>query len=105
MGFIPYWCKDPSGGRKPINANSETAAKLSTFRDAYQRRRCILPVDAFYEWRATKGRKQPYAIAMKDRSPFGIAGIWENWKEPKGGVGPYLRHPDHPSQRTGRYDP
>ena len=38
----------------------------------------------FYEWKATKGRKQPYAIAMKDRSPFGIAGIWENWKNPAG---------------------
>ena len=54
------------------------------FRDAYRLRRCILPVDGFYEWIATKGGKQPYAIAMKDRSPFGIAGIWENWKNPDG---------------------
>ena len=83
-GLIPYWYKVPSGGRKPINAKSETVAKLPTFRDAYQRRRCILPVDAFYEWKATKGRKQPYAIAMKDHSPFGIARIWENWNNPKG---------------------
>jgi putative SOS response-associated peptidase YedK len=52
------------------------------FREAYQKRRCILPVDGFYEWRATKLGKQPYAIAMKDRSPFGIAGLWENWKDP-----------------------
>ncbi len=94
-GLIPYWCKDPSGGRKPINAKSETVAKLPTFRDAYQRRRCILPVDAFYEWKAIKGRKQPYAIAMKDRSPFGIAGIWDNWKNSKGGMGPHLRHRRH----------
>ena len=50
-------------------------ATLPSFRDAYARRRCILPVDGFYEWMATKGGKQPYAIAMKDRSPFGIAGI------------------------------
>jgi putative SOS response-associated peptidase YedK len=83
-GLIPYWCADPKGGRKPINAKSETVAKLPMFRGGYRRRRCILPVDAFYEWRATKGRKQPYAIAMKDRSPFGIAGIWENWKNPEG---------------------
>ena len=83
-GLIPYWCADPKGGRKPINAKSETVATLPTFRDAYRRRRCILPVDAFYEWRASKGGKQPYAIAMKDRSPFGIAGIWENWKNPEG---------------------
>jgi putative SOS response-associated peptidase YedK len=51
------------------------------------RRRCILPIDGFYEWRAIKGAKvkQPYAIAMKDRSPFGLAGLWENWKEPATG--------------------
>ena len=83
-GLIPYWCSDPKGGRKPINAKSETVATLPTFRDAYRRRRCIIPVDAFYEWKATEGRKQPYTIAMKDRSPLGIAGIWENWKNPAG---------------------
>jgi len=83
-GLIPYWCEDPKGGRKPINAKSETVARLPMFRDGYRLRRCILPVDGFYEWMATKGGKQPYAIAMKDRSPFGIAGIWENWKSPEG---------------------
>jgi putative SOS response-associated peptidase YedK len=57
---------------------------LPTFRDAYRRRRCIVPVDGFFEWKAIKGQKakQPYAIAMKDGSPFGIAGIWENWRDP-----------------------
>jgi putative SOS response-associated peptidase YedK len=81
-GVIPHWCKDPTGGRKPINAKSETVARLRTFGEAYQRRRCILPVDGFYEWRATKQGKQPYAIAMNDRSAFGIAALWENWKDP-----------------------
>jgi putative SOS response-associated peptidase YedK len=83
-GLIPYWCKDPKGGRKPINAKSETVSRLPMFRDAYRERRCILPIDGFYEWQATKGGKQPYAIAMKDRSAFGIAAIWENWKNPEG---------------------
>jgi hypothetical protein len=51
------------------------------------KRRCIVPVDGFFEWRAIKGAraKQPYAIAMKDGSPFGLAGLWENWKNPKTG--------------------
>jgi putative SOS response-associated peptidase YedK len=85
-GLIPNWCKDPTGGRKPINAKAKTVASLPIFREAYRKRRCILPVDGFYEWRAIKGRgKQPYAIAMKDVSPFGIAGIWENWKDPSTG--------------------
>ena len=83
-GLIPHWCTDPKGGRKPINAKAETVARLPTFREAYQKRRCILPVDGFYEWRATKQGKQPYAIAMKDRSPFGIAALWGNWKDPTG---------------------
>lgn len=81
-GLIPYWCEDPKGGRKPINAKSETVARLPTFREAYRKRRCILPVDGFYEWKATKHGKQPYAIAIKDRSPFGIAALWENWRDP-----------------------
>jgi putative SOS response-associated peptidase YedK len=57
------------------------------FRDAYARRRCIVPVDGFFEWRAIKGAraKQPYAIAMKDGSPFGLAGLWENWRNPSTG--------------------
>jgi putative SOS response-associated peptidase YedK len=86
-GLIPYWCKDPAGGRKPINAKCETVRTLPTFRDAYRSRRCILPVDGFYEWKAIKGQraKQPYAIAMKDGSPFGIASLWENWKDPASG--------------------
>ena len=79
---IPHWRKDPTGGPKPINAKSETVSRLPTFQEAYQKRRCILPVDGFYEWRAAKQGKQPYAIAMKDRSPFGIAALWENWRDP-----------------------
>ena len=54
------------------------------FRDAYKLRRCISPIENFFEWRAIKGvkTKQPYAIAMTDGKPFGVAGIWENWKHP-----------------------
>ena len=86
-GLIPYWCQDPKGGRKPINAKGETVDRLPTFREAYRRRRCILPVDGFYEWKALKWQKakQPYAIAMKDGQPFGIGGLWENWKDPASG--------------------
>jgi putative SOS response-associated peptidase YedK len=75
------------GGRKPINAKCETVRTLPMFRDAYRRRRCIVPVDGVFEWKAIKGQKakQPYAIAMKDGSPFGIGGVWENWNEPASG--------------------
>jgi putative SOS response-associated peptidase YedK len=82
-GLIPHWSNDPSGGRKPINAKCETVRTLPTFRDPYRARRCIVPVDGFFEWKAIKGQKakQPYAIAVKDGAPFGIGGIWENWRD------------------------
>jgi putative SOS response-associated peptidase YedK len=62
-GLIPYWCSDSKGGRKPINAKGETVRDLPTFREAYRKRRCIVPVDGFFEWKAIKGQKakQPYA--------------------------------------------
>jgi putative SOS response-associated peptidase YedK len=73
-GLIPHSCKDPDGGRKPINARAESVARLPTFRAAYAKRRCLVPVDCFFEWRAIKGARarQPYAIAMQDRSPFAV---------------------------------
>jgi putative SOS response-associated peptidase YedK len=85
-GLIPHRCQDPNGGRRPINAKAENVSRLPMFKDAYALRRCIVPVDGFFEWRAIRGgRKQPYAVAMKDRSPFGLAGLWENWKNPNTG--------------------
>ena len=67
--------------------NARPFRTLPSFREAYRKRRCILPVDGFFEWKAIKGQKakQPYAIAMKDGSPFGIGGLWENWKDPTSG--------------------
>jgi putative SOS response-associated peptidase YedK len=86
-GLIPHSCRDLRGGHKPINAKAESISRFPMLREAYPLRRCIVPVDGFFEWRAIKGAraKQPYAIAMKDSSPFGLAGLWENWKNPKTG--------------------
>jgi putative SOS response-associated peptidase YedK len=54
---------------------------------AYAKRLRIVPVDCFFEWRAVKGMraKQPFAVAMKDRTPFGLGGLWENWRNPQSG--------------------
>jgi putative SOS response-associated peptidase YedK len=82
-GLIPSWSRDPKGGRRPINVKAETITS-SIFRDTYRLRRCIVPVDGFFEWQATKDGKQPYAVAMKNGAPFGLAGLWENWKSPSG---------------------
>ena len=101
-GLIPYWCEDPKGGRKPINAKCETVRTLPSFREAYRKRRCILPVDGFFEWKAIKCQKakQPYAIAMKDGSPFRY---WRSMGEPEGPsfwrVGAHVR-PSSQRRRT-----
>src|SRR3954469_12897176 len=80
--LLPNWVKDPKALR-PINAMAETVAFKPYFREGYRKRRCIVPVDGFFEWMAVRGAKvkQPYAIAMRDRSPFGLAAVWENWRD------------------------
>ena len=84
-GLVPVWEKDIKKARKPINAKAETVASLPSFRSAYKSRRCIVPVNGYYEWYANDdGPKQPYAMAMADNSVFGMAGIWEGWKAPDG---------------------
>ncbi|WP_288036991.1 SOS response-associated peptidase [Acidiphilium sp.] len=82
-GIIPRWTKDLAKARKPINARAETVATSPMFRDAFHRRRCIVPADAFYEWQAQEsGPKQPYAIARRDGEMLAFAGIWEGWRGP-----------------------
>jgi putative SOS response-associated peptidase YedK len=83
-GLIPSWAKEASIGMKLINARGETLADKPAFRSAYRQRRCLIPADAFYEWKAVGGRKQPYCIRMGDEGPFGMAGLWEHWKNPDG---------------------
>jgi putative SOS response-associated peptidase YedK len=82
-GLIPSWAKDMSIGAKLINARSETVMEKPSFREAFKRRRCIIPADGFYEWQKTNGRKQPYYFFMRDGHPFGFAGLWDRWKSPE----------------------
>jgi hypothetical protein len=88
---FPIGARTRLGNANPSMPRPKHLRSCPAFREAYRKRRCIVPVDGFFEWKAIKGRraKQPYAIAMKNGSPFGIAGIWENWKDPK--TGEWLR--------------
>ena len=83
-GLIPSWSKDASIASKLINARGETVADKPSFRDAYQSRRCVIPVDGFYEWRTEEGKKQPFRIGFREGKPFAFAGLWENWRVPDG---------------------
>ena len=85
-GLVPFWAKDVKIGYHLINAKAETIAEKPSYREAFKKRRCIIPADAFYEWQETgHSLKQPYAIAMKDRSVFGFAGLWEKWTDKASG--------------------
>ena len=79
-GLLPHWAKDPKTTRQPINARGETVATTATFRDAFARRRCLVPADVFYEWQVLDGAKAPWAIARADGQPMALAGLWEGWR-------------------------
>ena len=84
-GLIPGWAKDVSVGYKMINARAETIDEKPSFRVAFQRRRCLIPADGFYEWKIEDGHKYPYLFTLKDRKPFTFAGLWETWRSQEGG--------------------
>ena len=84
-GLLPYWAKDPKLGSRLVNARSETAAEKPAYRDAFRRRRCLVPADGFFEWAAAPGGpRQPWYIAREDAACFAIAGLFERWKSPEG---------------------
>lgn len=84
-GLVPRWAQDPKSTNRPTNARSETIASSPMFRDAFKARRCLVPADAYYEWRTEDGVKQPYAFARSDGDQVVFAGLWEGWKSPEDG--------------------
>lgn len=80
-GLVPHWAKDRSIGSRMINARAETLA--AKFGPAFERRRCLIPADGFYEWeRRADGTKQPWFIHRADNAPMAFAGLWERWRDP-----------------------
>lgn len=79
-GLVPGWTDEP--GRGIINARSESVADKPSFREAFERRRCLVPADGFYEWKKGGGAKIPYWIHPRDGGVISFAGIWERWSRP-----------------------
>ena len=85
-GLVPYWASDPKMGYSTINAKAETLTTSPVFREAIQRRRCLVPADGFYEWQPTgRKKKQPFAFALRDGSLFALAGLFDVWKDKQTG--------------------
>lgn len=84
-GLIPFWAKDKKIGNRMINAKSETVMEKPSFKNSFKRKRCLIPVDGFYEWKKIDDKlKIPYRIMMEDESLFCLAGLWDSWKEENG---------------------
>lgn len=94
-GLVPPWADDPSVGSRMINARAETLLEKRAFARAFARRRCLIPIDGFYEWQPGGGaadpggrtskrpKKQPWYLRGADGSPLAVAGLWESWR-PRG---------------------
>lgn len=84
-GLIPFWAKDEKIAYKMINARAETLDEKPAFKGAFRNRRCLVPLDGFYEWeKKQKGLSLPYRFVLKNKEVFTVAGIWESWKNDKG---------------------
>jgi putative SOS response-associated peptidase YedK len=86
-GLVPSWAESTAIGDKLINARAETITEKAAYKQAFRRRRCIVPADAFYEWRPTKSAstrrppRQPYLVRRRDGEPLAFAGLWEIWRD------------------------
>jgi putative SOS response-associated peptidase YedK len=82
-GFVPHWTQRLKGARTPINARLETVSTSRMFASAFEKRRCLLPADGFYEWQVREdGTKQPYHLHAPDGEPLAFGGIWTVWRDP-----------------------
>ena len=80
-GLVPHWAKDASVGFSMINARSESVFDKPAFEQSIRMTRCLVPAQAFYEWKVVDGRKQPYAITINDADVFAMAGIASSWED------------------------
>jgi putative SOS response-associated peptidase YedK len=82
-GLIPHWATDAKVGSRMFNARSETITTSPAFRDAFARKRCLVPVDSFYEWKREGTVRQPYRVVRRDGMPLALAGLWAGWRDPE----------------------
>ncbi|MDA8228019.1 MAG: SOS response-associated peptidase [Desulfitobacterium hafniense] len=85
-GLVPFWAKEIKIGYKMINARMETIDQKPAYKNAFLKRRCLIPADGFYEWKEIDGRKQPYRFTLPGNSLFAFPGIWETWTSPDNNV-------------------
>lgn len=83
-GLVPSWAKDLQAGNRMINARLEGIRTKPAFREAFLKRRCLVPADGFYEWRKDGRDRQPWLVRLVGGGLFAFAGLWEVWRDPDG---------------------
>jgi len=83
-GLVPFWSKDSSIGSRMINARWETLHEKPAFKQLLRRRRCLVPADGYYEWEKIGRQKSPYRIILPSHGVFGLAGLWDEWRDTEG---------------------
>jgi putative SOS response-associated peptidase YedK len=78
-GLVPFWADDPAIGNRMINARAESVSGKASFKNAFKHRRCLVPVDGFFEWKKQGGQKHPYYVYHSSGKPVSLAGLWEAW--------------------------
>jgi putative SOS response-associated peptidase YedK len=81
-GLVPHWSTDRKSASRMFNARAETITASPAFREAFRRRRCVVPVDSFYEWKREGAVRQPYRVLRTDGLPLALAGLWAGWRDP-----------------------
>ena len=84
-GLIPHWAQDARIASRTFNARAESISSMPAFRESFRSKRCLVPVDAFYEWKREDGVRQPYRVFRADGRPLALAGLWAGWKNPDTG--------------------
>jgi putative SOS response-associated peptidase YedK len=87
-GLVPFWAKESKVAFSTINAKAETLSTSPAFREGFKRRRCLIPLDGFYEWQAISPKmKQPFAVGLASGTLFAVAGLWDRWRDKATGLG------------------
>jgi len=85
-GLVPHWVREPGTGARLNNARAEGIEDKPSFRDAFRRRRCLIPADGFFEWKAERKARYPYYFSAVSGQPLAMAGLWESWRAPDGSI-------------------
>jgi putative SOS response-associated peptidase YedK len=102
-GLLPSWTKTPKSSGRPINARAETVAEKPMFRELLRSRRCVVPIDGYYEWRTTSSGKVPFWFSLKSGEPFFLAGLWDCWHEGRpDALASYILMTTEPNELTAK---